>query len=110
MSVNPDHSPGPAGDAQAQLGEQAEPEKVRRSWPARLLNICFAIFALEIGIFLVIFPWMDDVWKVNYFQAAVPALRNIWEDPYFRGALTGLGLLNCYVACWELLQALRRRT
>src|SRR6202044_2857815 len=83
MSVNPDHSPGPAGDAQAQLGEQAEPEKVRRSWPARLLNICFAILALEIGIFLVIFPWMDDVWKVNYFQAAVPALRNIWEDPYF---------------------------
>jgi hypothetical protein len=106
MSVNPDQTPDPAGNAE--VTASAEPEKVRRGWPARLLNICFAIFALEIGIFLVIFPWMDDVWKVNYFQTA-PALHDIWGDPYFRGALTGLGLLNCYVACWELLRALRRR-
>jgi hypothetical protein len=108
MSVNPEQSPEPVTNAQAQVSDAAEPQKARRGWPARLLNICFAIFALEIGIFLVVFPWMDDVWKINYFQAAVPALHHIWEDPYFRGALTGLGLLNCYVACWELLRALRR--
>jgi hypothetical protein len=108
MSLNPDHSPDPVGNAQAELGDAAEPEKTARHWPSRLLNICFAIFAFEIGIFLVIFPWMDDVWKVNSFQSAFPTLRNIWEDPYFRGALTGLGLLNVYVAFWELLRSLRR--
>jgi hypothetical protein len=106
MSVNPDLNPEPSGNAE--IAAAAEPQKARRGWPARLLNICFAIFAFEIGIFLVIFPWMDDVWKVNSFQTVVPALRNIWEDPYFRGALTGLGLLNVYVACWELLRTLRR--
>jgi hypothetical protein len=108
MSLNPDHSPDPVANAQTDLGEAAEPEKAARHWPSRLLNICFAIFAFEIGIFLVIFPWMDDVWKMNSFQSAFPALRNIWEDPYFRGALTGLGLLNVYVAFWELLRSLRR--
>jgi hypothetical protein len=108
MSVNPEQSPEPVVNASAQVSDPAEPSRARRGWPARLLNICFAIFALEIGIFLVVFPWMDDVWKINYFQSAFPALHNIWEDPYFRGALTGLGLLNCYVACWELVRALRR--
>ncbi len=106
MSLIPDHSPEPVGGTDVTAA--AEPGKTGRHWPSRLLNICFAIFAFEIGIFLVIFPWMDDVWKMNSFQSAFPALRNVWEDPYFRGALTGLGLLNVYVAFWELLRSLRR--
>jgi hypothetical protein len=84
-----------------------EPERTRPLWPARLLGICFAIFAFEIGIFLVTFPWIDYYWKINYLQT-YPGLRDVWEDPYFRGALTGLGLVNIYVGFWELMRALRR--
>ncbi len=86
----------------------AEPQPAPRRRSGKLLNVCFAIFAFEIGIFLVIFPWMDDTWKMNYFPTVNPALRNIWEDPYFRGALTGLGLVNIYVALWEFFRSLRR--
>lgn len=85
----------------------AEPDPGRRSWSARLLSICFAIFAFEIGIFLVTFPWIDYYWKMNYLKT-FPALREVWDDPYFRGALTGLGLVNIYVGCWELVRMLRR--
>jgi hypothetical protein len=85
-----------------------EAPKPRRTWQSRLLSICFAIFAFEIGLFLVIFPWMDDTWDINYFQAVIPVLHDIWGDPYFRGAVTGLGLVNIYIACQELIRLLRR--
>ena len=79
----------------------------RKTWARRLLHLCLALFTLEIGLFLVIFPWTDR-WEFNYFQDAIPALSGLWDEPSFRGALTGLGLVNVYIACWQVLQALRR--
>jgi hypothetical protein len=56
-----------------------------------LLRLCFAIFTFEIGLFLTVFPWVD-IWSLNYFS----------------GAITGLGLVNIYVACAEVLRIFRR--
>jgi hypothetical protein len=88
----------------------AAPDSARRThtWQSRLLGICLAIFTFEIGLFLVIFPWMDDTWSINYMQTLLPALQNIWDDPYFRGALTGLGLVNIYISCLEMIRVFRR--
>jgi len=104
MTPRPDPS---ANEAVSEGPVQQDPPAPRK-WPGRLLNVCFAIFAFEIGIFLVVFPWMDDAWKINYFPALFPRLHSLWLDPYFRGALTGLGVVNVYVALWELVRALRR--
>jgi len=109
MSMNPEPNP-PAGSPASSMEAVTaapEPEAVQRPWSARLLSICFAIFAFEIGIFLVTFPWIDYYWRINSLQT-FPALRAVWEDPYFRGALTGLGVVNIYVGFWELMKALRR--
>lgn len=73
----------------------------------RLLRLCFAIFTFEIGLFLAVFPWVD-IWSLNFFSEWIPALEDVWEDPYFRGAITGLGLVNIYVACAEVLRLFRR--
>lgn len=73
----------------------------------RLLRVCFAIFTFEIGLFLTVFPWVD-IWSVNYFSGWLPALENIWDEPYFRGAITGLGLVNIYLACAEVIRLFRR--
>ncbi|MCU1337074.1 MAG: hypothetical protein JWO19_2655 [Bryobacterales bacterium] len=73
----------------------------------RLLRLCFAIFTFEIGLFLTVFPWVD-IWSLNYFSGWIPALENVWDDPYFRGAITGLGLVNIYVACAEVFRLFRR--
>jgi len=73
----------------------------------RLLRLCFAIFTFEIGLFLAVFPWVD-IWSLNYFSGWLPALENVWDEPYFRGAITGLGLINIYMACAEVLRLFRR--
>jgi len=73
----------------------------------RLLRLCFAIFTFEIGLFLTVFPWVD-IWSMNYFSGWLPALENVWDNPYFRGAITGVGLVNIYVACAEVLRLFRR--
>ncbi len=86
----------------------ASPSETRRSnRTPRLLRLVFAIFTFEIGLFLAVFPWVD-IWSLNYFAEWIPALESIWLDPYFRGAITGLGLVNIYVACAEVLRIFRR--
>jgi len=79
----------------------------RANWAAWLRGITFAGFAFEIGLFLMVFPWMDN-WNLNYFQASIPTLQDIWDDPYFRGVFTGLGILNIYVGCLQVIRLLRR--
>jgi hypothetical protein len=104
MSLSPENAP----DVPAPELAPEEPLKRARTWQSRLLGVCFAIFTLEVGLFLVIFPWMDDTWDLNYFNSVMPALQNVWDDPYFRGALTGLGFVNIYIACQEVIRVLRR--
>ena len=98
----------PAPEPASQLAEPSLPEGATgRPWQKRLLRICFALFTLEIGLFLVIFPWTDR-WEFNYFQDVLPSLRDLWDEPAFRGALTGLGLVNVYIACLQFLHSFRR--
>jgi hypothetical membrane protein len=80
----------------------------RRSWFQRLGSVLFVIFCLELGLFLLIYPWMDS-WSDNYFsslgQGAIgTAWREIWNNGYLRGAVSGLGLLNVWVAVAEALR------
>ena len=100
MSLTPEpaSSPGPA---------PAPPGEAHSTRTPRLLRLVFAIFTFEIGLFLTVFPWVD-IWSLNYFSGWIPALENIWDEPYFRGAITGLGLVNIYVACTEVLRLFRR--
>lgn len=113
MSLNPDQEPDVPFHASPGAPPALEPEAppeipYRQSWQSRLLNITFAIFAFEIGLFLMIFPWMPDVWDLNYFGSAGPALARLWDEPYFRGAITGLGLVNIYIALLQVVRIFRR--
>ncbi|MBZ5677396.1 MAG: hypothetical protein LAP61_24395 [Acidobacteriia bacterium] len=103
MSLTPE--PAPAPDSVPPTGET----RPASSRTPRLLRLVFAIFTFEIGLFLTVFPWVD-IWSLNYFSGWLPALENIWDEPYFRGAITGLGLVNIYVACAEVLRLFRRST
>ena len=94
MSVTPGSAPE----------QEAHPPPIAKR--GRLMPICFAIFAFEIGVFLLIFPWMDS-WNSSYFKIVSPAARRLWGDPYFRGALSGLGLVNIYISFREVGRVLR---
>ena len=69
-------------------------------WHRRVLGICLVIFAFELGLFLLIFPWLP-YWDLNWIPFHLHFISGFWMNQYFRGALSGLGLLNIYVAVIE---------
>ena len=75
-------------------------------WYHKLSAVLLVAFCFEIGIFLVIFPW-TPFWDVNYFAGLVPQWRQVWGNLYLRGAVSGLGVVNLYIALLELYR-LRR--
>lgn len=83
-----------------------ETEKAIKKWHQRVLRFCGIIFALELGLFLLAFPWMS-AWDMNWVAAQSHRLSAIWMSGYFRGAVSGLGLLNIYIALAELLKQLK---
>ena len=99
MSMTPET---PRSASSEPAPEQAD--QPRKHW---LLLLCFALFSFEIGIFLVVFPWMDN-WSLNYFPGAFPRIEDLWEEPALKGALSGLGVVNIYVAILQLLRLFRR--
>jgi hypothetical protein len=75
-------------------------------WHRRVLGFCVVIFALEIGVFLTVFPWLSN-WDQSWIPVHSPRFANVWMSSYFRAALSGLGLLNIYIAAMELLSQLK---
>lgn len=75
-------------------------------WHRRVLGFCFVIFAFELGLFLVVFPWLQT-WDLSWVPAHSPHFSAMWMSSYFRGALSGLGLLNIYIAFVELVRQLK---
>jgi hypothetical protein len=88
--------------------EQA-PAAPRKRWQSRLLTMCFAIFAFDVGLLLVVIPWLDS-WTFNYFQGLSPSLENLWDEPSFKGLVTGLGFINIYIALLQVIRLFRRST
>lgn len=74
-------------------------------WHSKLVHLCFVIFCFEVGVFLLVFPWLRD-WGTNAVAQWAPWLSDIWENPYFRGALSGLGLINIYISFLEVIRLL----
>jgi hypothetical protein len=109
MSLTPGTTP--TSEAARDSGAPVAPRKQFGGLRRRLWLILFAIFAFEIGTFLLVFPWMDS-WTLNHLPTFFPGheieLQDLWDDPYFRASLSGLGLLNIYIALREALQLIRR--
>lgn len=78
----------------------------RLPWYSKLLRLCFVIFCFEIGVFLVVFPWLK-YWESNNLASYSEWLADVWGNPYFRGALSGIGLANIYISLLEILRLIR---
>jgi len=89
----------------------ARPKRTPGNLRRRLWIVLFALFAFEIGAFLIVFPWMDS-WSLNhipsFFAENQIAAQDVWDDPYFRSALSCLGFLNVYIALRQIVQLIRR--
>jgi hypothetical protein len=69
-------------------------------WHQRVLGIFLIVVAFEVGLVLLIAPWLVR-WETSWMPTSSRRLAEIWISPYFRGALSGLGLLNLYVSLAE---------
>ncbi len=72
-------------------------------WHQRVLGFCLVIFAFELGLFLLVFPWLRS-WELNWVPVHSPTFSDLWMSRYFRGVVSGLGLLDIYIACGELIR------
>jgi len=68
-------------------------------WLQKLLAVLFATFCLEIGFFLLIFPWTSYAADFAGFR---PEWRAYWDNTFVRGAVSGLGVVNLYVSFVEI--------
>jgi len=75
-------------------------------WYHKVYAVLFVTFCLEIGFFLLIFPWTDH-WDSNYFSWLIPEWHRFWQNTYVRGAISGIGVINLYIAFVEAFR-LRR--
>jgi hypothetical protein len=76
------------------------------SWQGRILGFSIAILTLQIGIVLTTLPWLTN-WDQSWVPVHAPRFADLWMSPYFRAALSGLGLLNIYIAGAELFSQLK---
>jgi hypothetical protein len=79
----------------------------------KLIVIFFILLCIMSGITLILFPWVNfggiSDWSDNYFLALTTSLTgsNIIRDAigsgWVRGAVTGIGVLNLYMAFGEIM-------
>lgn len=75
-------------------------------WYSKVLRVIFIVFCFEIGMVLIVFPWLR-IWELNNVVLYAPWLADVWGNPFFRGALSGLGLVNVYISFLEILRLFR---
>jgi hypothetical protein len=75
-------------------------------WYHKTWAVIVITFCLEIGLFLLVFPW-TEYWDGNFFAAFVPEWHEYWQNMYVRGAVSGLGVVNLYISFSEIFR-LRR--
>ena len=83
------------------------------TWFRHLSSILFVVFCFELGLFLLVYPWTDS-WTENSLSLVAPARletewRMIWNNSFFRGGISGVGLVNMWVAVAEVFQMFARR-
>lgn len=75
-------------------------------WYHKVWAVLLITFCMEIGFFLVIFPWTGS-WEHNYFSSFIPEWHRFWDNMYVRGAISGLGVVNLWISFAEIFR-LRR--
>ena len=63
----------------------------------RILRALTVVLLFEMGALLLYLPW-SSFWENNYFLYHYPWLMRIVLHPSLRGAVSGIGVLDIFVA------------
>jgi hypothetical protein len=74
----------------------------------RILRIVLALFCFEVGLILLMLPW-TQLWDNNYFFSLGESTRSLLLSSYVRGGVSGLGIVNLWIAAAETLRLIKTR-
>ena len=96
LSITPaaPSSPSPRGDAATKA--------------QRILRVVLALFCFEIGLILLMLPW-TLLWDNNYFFSLGESTRSFLLSSYVRGGVSGLGVVNLWLAAAETVRLIKTR-
>lgn len=63
----------------------------------RLFRAMLVVLCFEMGALLLYLPW-TQFWEQNYFLSHFPLLMPVVLHPSFRGLVSGIGLLDIFLA------------
>jgi hypothetical protein len=63
----------------------------------RMFSALLVVILCIMGAILFYLPW-TSVWEKNYFLSHFPSLMRVLLHPSFRGAVSGLGVLDIFLA------------
>ena len=72
-------------------------------------RLLLVIFFFEIGLVLIVMPWLA-FWDRNYFGQLAPPLGALITNNFVRGAVSGLGLINLSAGFVELVSIVLARS
>ncbi len=67
----------------------------------KALFVLYVLYCLEVGIFLLVYPWMR-LWDQNFLLQYSSYFRVLLLNDFFRGAVSGLGIANLILGAWEV--------
>jgi len=99
-----DQSPAPAGDpAPAWPPAPAPVADHAPVWLQRLSLVVFVLFCFYIGGLLTVLPWTSNYWEHNGWLQSHPSINAVMQQGWARGVISGLGLIDLWIAVSELL-------
>jgi hypothetical protein len=67
----------------------------------RWLAILYVVICFEMGASLFLFPWVP-LWSQNFFVGHYPWVYALARNYYVRGGISGLGLIDVFLAFHEV--------
>ena len=67
----------------------------------RWLAILYVVICFEMGASLFLFPWVP-LWGQNFFVGHYPWVYVLARNYYVRGGISGLGLIDVFLAFHEV--------
>jgi hypothetical protein len=77
---------------------------------AKLTVIVYILICFEVGIMLVVLPWLPSYWDDNFFLYFItgklnsPGLQSFLTSGWMKGLVTGLGLVNIGAGVWDIIK------
>ena len=88
------------------MADQAMDRHPESSGANRVIRVIVILFCVEIGLILLLLPW-TLLWDNNFFFSLAPGWNQVWLNFYARGAVSGLGVINLWIAITETMRLSR---